>query len=210
MRFRWIFAAFAAAGLIVVAMPPARAAIVGDSAVPYSATRIVTVNGKGYVGKVFAAPGKQHHDVVINGIPMSFVLDIAGGRGVVVLPALHSYVDFPLPPLLAELDRRRLARHAVGEETIDGLRAVKYRLDYTASDGTRGEGLLWLSRDNILLRIEGRILRPRHRPMTISMRLEDLKLGRQAGALFEIDKGLHHLPYEAIEMLLNLRMNKSR
>ncbi len=210
MRFRWIFPAIVAAGLIVVATPPGRAAVVGDTAVPYSAARIVTVNGKEYVGKVFAAPGKQRHDVVINGIPVSFVLDIAGGRGVVVLPGLHSYVDFPLPPLLAELDRRRLARHAVGDELIDGLRAVKYWLDYTASDGTRGEGFIWLSRDNILLRIEGRILRPRHRPMTISMRLEGLKLGRQGNALFELDKGLHRLPYEAIEMLLNLRMNKSR
>lgn len=203
MFFRLFFFVSLAMGLLAAAS--AGAAIVGDASVSYSATRIVTVNGKDYVGTVFAVPGKQRHDVDINGIPISFIVDIARGKGAVVLPALHSYADFPLPPLLAELDRRRLDRHAVGEERIDGLRATKYRLDYTASDGTRGEGFLWLSRDNILLRIDGRIVRPRHRPMTVSMRLEDLNVGPQDAAVFQNFRGLHRLPYEALEMLLNLR-----
>ncbi len=207
MRFRWIVAAIIAASLTAAAAPlPSRAAIVGDAAVPYSATRIVTVNGKDYVGKVFAIPGKQRHDVDINGIAMSFILDVTGGKGVVIVPSVNSYVDFPLPPLLAELDRHRLDRHAVGEEPIGGLRATKYRIDYTASDGTRGDGFLWLTRDNILLRMEGRIMRPRHRPMTMTMRLEGLKFGRQDDALFAAPKDMRRLPYEALEMLLTLRM----
>jgi len=210
MRFRWIFLALVAASLIAAAPPASRAAIVGDAAVPYSATRIVTVNGKDYIGKVFATPGKQRHDVDINGVAMSFILDIADGKGVVVVPAVNSFIDFPLPPLLSELDRRRLDRHAVGNERIDGMRATKYRLDYTASDGTHGEGFLWLGRDNILLRLDGRILRPRHRPMTVTMRLEGLKVGPQNEALFDAPKGMHRLPYEALEMLLNLRLKTRR
>jgi hypothetical protein len=206
-----LFRLFFLAGLAVSALAgPARAAIVGDASVPYSATRVVTVNGKAYEGKVFHTPSKQRHDVDINGIPLSFILNIADGVGVIVLPALNSYVDFPLPPLLTELDRHRLDRKSVGEEAVAGLRATKYRLDYTASDGARGEGFIWLSRENILLRIEGRILRPRHRPMTVSMRLENLKLAPQRDELFQTYKGLHKIPYAALEMMLNMRMKPRR
>jgi hypothetical protein len=208
MLFRMFFLATLVGGLL--AAPPARAEIVGNASVPYSATRIVTVNGKNYTGKVFHVPGKQRHDVDINGIPLNFILDLDDGRGVVILPALVSYVEFPLPPLLTELDRQRLNRKAVGEETVDGMRATKYRLDYLATDGSRGDGFLWLSRDNILLRIEGRIERRGHRkPMVVSMRLSDLRVGPQDRNLFRVPKGLRKIPGEALELLLNMRGLKS-
>jgi hypothetical protein len=206
--YRWVLPVLLAVAFIAPA--PARAAIVGDTAVPYSATRIVTVDGKEYRGKVFAVPGKQRHDVDINGLELSLVLDIAGGAGVIAVPTLHSYVDFPLPPLLAELDRQQLEGHAAGEERIAGLPAVKYRLEYTASDGSRGMGFIWLTHDNILLRIDGRIERPGHRPTTVTMRLDDLRLGPQDDDLFEITTGLKKLPYQALEMLLNLRLKAHR
>lgn len=190
----------------VVAPVSAGAAIVGDASVPYSATRIVTVDGKTYRGKVFHTPGKQRHDVDIDGIPFTFILDVADRSGAIVLPALKAYIDFPLPPLLRELDRRRLEGHAVGQERMDGLRATKYRVDYTASDGVKGKGFVWLSQENILLAIEGRIFRPRHRPMTVSMHLADLHLGPQREALFEVPKGLKPVPYDALALLLNLRL----
>ncbi len=202
--YRWVLPVLLAMALI--ASGEARAVIVGDATVPYSATRIVIVDGKEYRGRVFSVPGKQRHDVDINGLELSFLLNIAGEAGVIAAPALHSYVDFPVPPLLAELDRRRLEGHKAGEERIGGLPAVKYRLAYTASDGWRGMGFLWLSRDNILLRIDGRIERPGHRPMTVTMRLEDLQLGPQDDELFHISRGLKKLPYQALEMLLNLRL----
>jgi hypothetical protein len=202
--YQWVLSALLAAAII--AAGEARAAILGDASVPYSATRIVIVDGKEYRGRVFSVPGKQRHDVDINGLELSFLLDIAGEAGVIAAPTLHSYVDFPLPPLLAELDRRQLEGREAGEERIAGLPAVKYRLAYTASDGSRGMGFIWLSRDNILLRIDGRIERPRHRPMTVTMRLEDLQLGPQDDELFHISRGLKKLPYQALEMLLNLRL----
>jgi hypothetical protein len=206
--YRWVLPVVLA--LVLIAPGQAKAAIVGDTSVPYSATRIVIVDGKEYRGRVFAVPGKQRHDVEINGLELRFLLDIAGGAGVIAAPGLHSYVDFPLPPLLAELDRRRLEGHEAGEERIAGLPAVKYRLVYTASDGSRGMGFLWLSSDNILLRIDGRIERPGHRPMTVTMRLENLQLGPQDDELFHISSGLKKLPYQALEMLLNLRLKARR
>jgi hypothetical protein len=202
MRFRRRLAVLLAS--VVLGAASANAAIVGDASVPYSATRTVTVDGHSYIDKVFHVPGKEREDVDIGGIPMDFILDLDRNRAAVVLPALVSYLEFPLPPLLSQLDRRRLGGNAVGEERIDGVRATKYRLDYTASDGTRGEGLIWLSRDNILLRIDGKVTRPHHRPMRISMLLSNLKRGPQDRSLFMIPKGLHKIPAEALEVLMNL------
>jgi hypothetical protein len=207
MFFRLFVLVALVAGLSAVA--PATAAIVGNAEVPYSATRIVTIDGKTYTGKVFHIPGKQRHDVDINGIPLSFILDLDDDRGLAILPALVSYIEFPLPPLLSELDRRRLDRKAVGEDIVAGMRATKYRLNYVATDGNRGAGFLWLSRDNILLRLEGRIERRGHKPMVVSMRLSDLKVGPQDRNLFRVQKGLRKIPAEALEMLLNMRGHKS-
>jgi hypothetical protein len=203
-RLRIVLLLVAAA---VAALPSARSAhatIIGDARIPYSATRTVVVDRKTYTGKVFHTPGHQRHDVDIGGIPMSFILDFDGSKGAVVLPALSSFIDFPLPFLLIELYQNRLGGKAVGEELIDGISATKYRLDYTARDGARGEGFIWVSRDNILLRIEGRVLIPGRRPMEIAMVLSNVKRGPQDPDLFEVPKGLHRIPPEALEALFNL------
>jgi len=195
---------------MAISSPPAAADIIGDAAVSYSASQTVTVNGRTYHGKVFHNPGRHRVDVDINGIPASFILDLADRDGIVVLPALASYLEFPLPPLLSEFDRRRLDHKGVGEERVAGIRATKYRLNYAATDGTRGDGFIWLSPDNILLRIEGRILRRGHKPMVISMNLSNIQLGPQRESLFRLNKGLHKIPEEALKLLLNMGHQKSR
>jgi hypothetical protein len=203
-------------GLIVAAMlavfvpggPSAVAAVVGDASVPYSATRTVTIDGRDYLDKVFHVPGKEREDVNVGGIPMDFILDLDRARAAVILPALVSYVEIPLPPLLAQFDRHRLDGKAVGEDRIDGVPATKYRIDFTASDRTRGNGFLWLSRDNILLRIEGKMARRHRKPTRISMMLSDLRLGPQDRSLFMVPKGLHRIPPQALDVLLSLGRKK--
>jgi len=195
---------------MAISVSPAAADIIGDAAVSYSASQTVTVNGRTYHGKVFHNPGRHRVDVDINGIPASFILDLADRDGIVILPALVSYLDFPLPPLLSEFDRRRLDHKAVGEERIAGMRATKYRLNYAATDGTRGDGFIWLSPDNILLRIDGRILRHGHKPMVVSMILSKIDLAPQGEKLFKISKGLHKIPAEALQLMLNMGHKKSR
>jgi hypothetical protein len=199
---------FLAATIALVVAGPAGAAIVGDASVPYSATRTVIIDRKTYLDKVFHVPGMEREDVAINGVAMEFILNLDRGHGAAVLPGLGSYLEFPLPPLMGELDRGRLAGKEAGEDRIDGIRATRYRIDFTATDGVKGEGALWLSRDNILLRIEGRIVRPGHRPTRVSMTLTDLRLAPQDRSLFIIPNGLHKIPMEALEILLNLRLHK--
>jgi hypothetical protein len=135
-----------------------------------------------------------------------FILSPASGDGIAIAPGLKSYVEFPLPPLMAELDRDRLKGKEVKEGRIEGLRATEYRLDDAASDGVRGAGTIWLSDDNILLRIEGTITRPGHKPMHLAMALSDVKLGPQPPSLFDVPAGLRRIPVEALQALMNLSL----
>lgn len=196
-------------GIVFVAfatLPAAAREIVGDARVPYSAVRTVVLDGKTYVGREFHIPGKQRHNQDVAGIEMDFILDLDGSDGYVVAPSVHSYVEFHLPRLIAELDRSRLRGREAGDGQVAGLAATKYKIDFTASDGTHGEGAIWLSADNILLKIEGRVLRKTHPPLDIRMELSDVKLGPQPPALFAPPADMKKIPEEALQMLLNLHL----
>ena len=69
-----------------------------------------------------------------------FLLDTAAAQGELVLPALKTYVEFPFPPLMADLDAPDLLRSPVAQETISGIRTTKYRIDHQAADGSRARG----------------------------------------------------------------------
>jgi len=207
MRKKWRLAIVAVAALATMAgTAVAREPMVGDARIPYSAVRTVTLDGKTYSGKVFHEPGKERLDQSISGIELNFILDLEASAGFIVVPSLNSYVPFHPPALLAELNRSRLKGLAVGEERIAGMRATKYRIDYTASDGVHGDGFIWLGDDNILLRIDGRVERKTHKPMTIRMELSDIRPGPQNPALFNPPAGMKPIPEEALQTLLSLTM----
>src|SRR5438046_542229 len=91
---------------LALALPAgaARAAMLGDAAVSYSAERTVVVNGHSYTGMVFHTPGHDRHEQEIQGIPEVILLDGAAKQGILLLPGLNSYLPFAFPRLMAELD----------------------------------------------------------------------------------------------------------
>lgn len=181
----------------------ARAALLGDASVPFSADRTLTVDGRSYSGKVFHIPGHQRHEQQIQGIPEVVILDGATAHGWLVLPGLHSYVDFVFPQVMAELGDPRLRQSPVGQETVAGVRTTKYRIDHTASDGSRAQGFMWVSSQGVLMRLDGTVTRGgASRPTAIRMELANLRLGPQDPALFELPQGLAKLPAAALEPLL--------
>ena len=185
---------------------PAEARLIGDAALSYSAERSVTVNGRSYAGMVFHIPGHDRHEQEIGGIAEVVILDAAHRLGWLVLPALKSYVEFAFPALMAELDAPDLRRSPVGQETVNGVRTTKYRIDHTAADGSRARGFLWVSAQNVLMRLDGTVSRPGARHGTaIRMELTDLAVAPQAPALFELPPGLVKLPSAALQGLLGGR-----
>ena len=182
---------------------PALARLIGDAALSYSAERIVTVNGRSYTGMVFHIPRHDRHEQEIAGITEVVILDAAARQGWLVLPALKSYVEFAFPALMAELGAPDLRRAPVGQEIVSGVRTTKYRIDHTAADGSRARGFLWVSAQNVLMRLDGTVFRPgAHHGTAIRMELANLAIGPQDPALFELPPGLIKLPSAALQGLL--------
>jgi hypothetical protein len=181
----------------------ARATLLGDASVPYSAERTVTVNGKSYTGMVFHTPGRDRHEQEVQGVPQVILLDAAAKQGFLVLPGLNSYVPFAFPQVMAELGDPELRRSAVGPETVNGIRTTKYRVDHTAADGSRAQGFVWVSGQGVLMRLEGTVTRQGadHRT-AIRMELAGLKPGPQNPGLFQLPPGLVRLPAPMLERLL--------
>lgn len=202
MRRPTMLLAFA---LAVAAMPAgmARAALLGDAPLSYSAERTVTVNGTTYTGMVFHVPGRDRHEQAIQGMPEVVILDAAAKRGWLVLPGLRSYVEFAFPQLMAELGDPSLLRRPVGRETINGVHTTKFRIERTAADGMQAQGFAWISPDGVLMRLDGTVQRPgASRPTAIRMELDKLQPGRQDQGLFDLPPGLVKLPSEALQPLL--------
>ena len=194
--------------LALAGLPAGRAsaALLGDAAVSYSADSTVTVNGRSYAGTVFHMPGRDRHEQEIQGIAEVVILDGTAMRGWLMLPRLSSYVEFTFPQLMAELSAQTLLRSPVGRETVNGVRTTKYRIDHTASDGMQAKGFAWVSADGVLMRLAGHVTRPGASQGTaIQLELDNLRLGRQDRALFEVPPGLTRLPSGALQPLLGGR-----
>ena len=192
-----------AAAFLITLAAPAGAAMIGDASVPFRAERSVTVDGRSYSGTLFHTPGHQRHDQDMFGMHEEFLLDTASAEGDLVLPALKTYVEFPFPPMMADLAAPDLLGAPVGSETIANIRTTKYRIDHRAPDGSHATGFLWQSRDGILMKLDVSIARAHGgKPLAIAMALSHVEIGPQDLALFALPANFAKLPAEAIAPLL--------
>ena len=184
---------------------PALAATLGDVKIGFSADRTLMIDGKTYQGKMWTMPGAERHEQNLNGIPAAFVLRSDTPIADLVLPELHTVVEFTLPPELHLFADPRLTRRPVGHETVNGVATTKYAIDETVPEG-HGEGALWLSDDGIPMRLDGTFTRTSGRVGHLHWELHNVKLGPQPAALFEMPHGFSKLPAEAIVPLLGLKL----
>ena len=191
--------------LAIVAAAPAQAATLGDAKIGFTADRTLIVNGKPYQGRIWTMPGMERHEQNLNGIPAAFVLRSDTPLAELVLPELHTVVQFLLPPELHLFADPRLTRRPVGHETINGIMTTKYAIDETVPEG-HGSGFLWLSDDGIPMKLDGSFTRNSGKAATLRWELTHVRLGPQPGSLFEAPHDFAKLPAEAIVPLLGLKL----
>jgi len=183
----------------------APAATLGDAKVGFSADRILVVDGKPYQGRIMTMPGMERHEQSLNGIPAVFVLHGNTPLANLVLPKLHTVVEFMLPPELHLFADPRLTKKPVGKEAVNGVPTTKYAIDEAVPEG-HGAGFLWLSDTGIPMRLEGTFTRTSGKVATLRWELSHVKLGPQPANLFEAPKGFAKLPAEAVVPLLGLKL----
>jgi hypothetical protein len=185
---------------------PARARMLGDPSVAFSADRMLEIGARTFSGKLFAMPGSQRHEQMIEGIEQVIILHGDNARGWLVLPGLNSYVEFGFAPAAFELSDDDLLSTKLGEETIDGRRTTNYRVEHTARDGTLVDGYLWLTREGIPMRLEGNYTPPRGgKPTPVRMELSHIRQAPQDASLFKVPQNMVKLPTGALGPLLGAR-----
>jgi hypothetical protein len=184
---------------------PVSAETLGDARVGFSAERVLVINGRSYVGKMWHMPGEQRHEQALPAIRPVFIL--RADRAVVdaILPQLHTVVEFAVPKELALLGDPKLLRRPLGEDTVNGIATTKYAVDEATPSG-RATGMLWLSRDGIPMKCDATYVAGNGKASTIHWELRHVEIGRQDAALFEVPQGYARLSPEAAAPLFGMRL----
>jgi len=202
----------ALAAILITVQPliaGARAGTIADSRVGFSADRTLILDGRTYVGKIWTMPGKERHEQMIKGFDPVFILRGDTPVGDVVLAQLHTTVEFVFPAELRLLADKRLTRHPIGHEVVNGIPTTEYAVNETTPQG-HAEGTLWLSRDGIPMRCAGTFTAPNGHHSTLKWELSHVKIGPQPDSLFEVPAGFNKLPAEAIAPLLGMTLKSAK
>ncbi|MBV8937548.1 MAG: hypothetical protein JO095_17325, partial [Alphaproteobacteria bacterium] len=104
--------------LLLPAAAPASGETLGDARVGFSAERVLVIDGQRYVGKMWHMPGEQRHEQDLPALKPIFILHAHSAIGDVILPQLHTVIEFALPKELSILGNPDLLRQPVGQETV--------------------------------------------------------------------------------------------
>jgi hypothetical protein len=157
--------AFALAVLSLIAAP-ASAETLGDARVGFSAERVLVINGQSYVGRMWHMPGEQRHEQDLPALKPIFILRADSAIGDIILPKLHTVVEFALPKELSLLGDPHLLRKPVGQETVNGIATTKYDVDEKTPQG-RAVGSLWLSQEGIPMKCDATLATDKGKVSTI-------------------------------------------
>lgn len=187
----------------------AAAATLGDEQVGFSADRVLVIDGRSYSGKIWAMPGEERHEQAIGAFLPVFLLRDGSPLGEAVLPQLKTVVQFAVPPELRLLGGPELRKRPIGQETVNGIATTEYAIDETVPEG-HAQGILWLSRDGIPMKLAGTFTGRKGKPTRVRWELSHVRIGPQPAALFEAPPGYSTLPAEAVAPLLGLRLKSAK
>src|SRR6476661_2851575 len=153
----------------------AAAATLGEARIGFTADRLLVVDGHSYQGKIWTMPGKERHEQAIQAFRPVFLLRTDNPIGEIVVPQLHTTVQFAMPPELRLLRSPALTKKPAGEEAVNGIATTKYKIDETVPEG-HAEGTLWLSRDGIPMKLAGSFTRQSGKVSTLRWELSHVKI----------------------------------
>ncbi len=194
-----------ASAMLLIAGAAAPAGTLGDPQVGFTAERLLVLDGHTYVGRMWNMPGEQRHEQDLPALKPVFILRADSSIGDVLLPQLHTAVEFDLPKVLAVLGQPDLLGKPIAQETVNGIVTVKYEVDKSIPDGHLS-GALWLSRDGIPMRCDGSYRNRKGKVSTVHWELRHVQIGEQDAKLFEVPSDYSKLPPEAAATLLGLRL----
>jgi len=144
-------------------------------------------------GRLYATPDRQRREIEMMG--RRSVLITRRDKGVIwiLMKEQSMYMEQRIdqgddPDPFADWDTANLKMTRLGKERVNGVKATKYRVEIDNDHGGRESGLLWLTKDNIPVRMEATDT-SEGAPHHVTMDYKNLKVGKQDPKLFKIPTG---------------------
>jgi hypothetical protein len=177
-----------AIGLVMLAAPAA-AQEWGPPAAEYVASLTFTEErGKSITHRLIYTAKRQRLDYKAGKDDEATIVDEARQAVFVLRPAQKLFRQSPYvrPAYDFGIANDDTKRERLGEEAVDGIATVKYRVESKSGMGESYSGLAWLSAERIVVKLEGILTQGKYRPRKIAMTMRDLKIGPVDAALFDI------------------------
>jgi hypothetical protein len=180
-------------GILLSALFIASAALATDGPrAEYSANQTIETADMSMKGRVYYATGKERREMVTDGGKMTMILRQDKKVTWMLMPEESVYREMPLqqgPANSGDLSGYKILESSrVGEETVNGVPATKYKVIMQAPDGAKMGGFHWLSKDSIALKAD-MIAVDQGSKTRLKFELSDLRVGRQDPSLFEVPAG---------------------
>jgi len=179
----------------LAAGPGARAAEpaldVLDAPVSYSADFTLTGPRGAYSGRVWHAPGSERREVATEGGGQGVLIHRDTGTAYFLGIGGKWYVSLSMEAasgLIGGLQSWEIERSRIGEETVAGVRAIRWRAQ---ASGPKGgfEGEMWTTRDGIVVKAVGTVAAPGGNRSPVEMTLSRLKVGTVDPQMLEVPEG---------------------
>ena len=188
----------------LVLLPLAAETTVGETltrpSVEYRGELLMEAGRLALFGPIHYAPKKEQRSLKLHGsrVPAKVIIIRRDRRIVWVLdPPSRSYFRAPLPKSRGTSNRLLsgtvVEKTKVGFESLNGIRTTRYKVKFGENKSGRLVGDMWVTADNIVVRVSGRVLKNK-RSTPFHLRLTDLKIGKQPDHVFEPPKGFRLVP----------------
>lgn len=188
---RLLLAAALFAAPLAISTAPAQAQDIWSTKVSYSADRKIDTQGMPQAtAKVYVTPEAERWEMVVEGRKSIMLFRKDRKQVFVVLDDQRKFIEIPaeqseLPGVKPEGD---VQLTPAGNENVEGVPTTKYRMTVQSSASGKFEGFIWVSADNIMMKMDG-VGGAEGQTAKIAVIMRNVKVSPQDPRLFEIPQG---------------------
>jgi hypothetical protein len=179
--------------------------------VDYSADRYMSGDGNTISGKVYYSPGKER-------------MEFESGEHVTILRQDKKLVWTLMPKEKTYMENKfgeekkrggdyrdcNVRQSEAGREVVNGVETRKSTVEISCPDKTSYSGTLWLTKENIPMRMETSDKSDRSGKKVFRMELKNVKIAKQDSRLFEVPSGYARFEMPAMGDMDIQKMMKSQ
>jgi len=162
------------------------AAKLEEPKVDYSADTVMELEGgRTMKSRTYHTPGKERMEM---GDKDGMVTITRKDKNVTWQLMGNMYMEMPLKSEEQSIENMDVEQTVVGEETINGIKTMKYKAIATRKDGKKFGGFFWITKEGITVKMD-LLFKEGDRKNRMFMELQNLQIAKQDPQLFEIPPG---------------------